>query len=240
MPKKKKEQHFRLRAVTAPDPLHDGLKSAASILQYSQESSAALLKAFEMTRSERGAQRGMTTDEEQDLLRAMLTIAAAGLDAMLKQVIRDTMPVLVQKDHGVSEELQKFVAREIRGEDVAVQSSSSVKFLARVLSAPKTQVQVIEEYINELTRGSLQSVDELSRTITALQVDRKDVGIDDKIFKTIFQIRNKIIHEMDIELSGTRRKRNLRKAPDMVKYADSLLSISESILGKVNEKLLGQ
>lgn len=62
------------------------------ILKYSHESADSFLEAFEVVRKERGASRGATTDEEQDLLRMMIVIAAAGLDSLLKQLIRDCLP----------------------------------------------------------------------------------------------------------------------------------------------------
>jgi hypothetical protein len=77
----------------------------------------------------------MTTDEEQDLLRAMLVMAAAGLDSMLKQLIRDCMPSLVKANPQVREGLEKFVARSIRGEADAPEPLAGARFLGRVLAA---------------------------------------------------------------------------------------------------------
>ncbi len=58
--------------------------------------------------------RGMTTDEEQDLLRAMLVSAASGLDAMTKQLIREALPIIIQIGKEALAELEKFVTRRLR------------------------------------------------------------------------------------------------------------------------------
>ncbi len=69
--------------------LSDGLL----IFQNAHSSSLALFQAFELARKERGRNRGITTNLEQDILRAMLVMAYAGLDAGLKQVIQDVLPL---------------------------------------------------------------------------------------------------------------------------------------------------
>jgi len=58
----------------------------------------------------------MTTDEEQDLLRAMLVMAAAGLDSMTKQLIRDALPQVVHRTGAAREGLEKFLARQLTGD----------------------------------------------------------------------------------------------------------------------------
>src|SRR5712691_1458226 len=73
----------QLRAIdsTCDSPL---CKSAGRILETAHDSAGALLKAFDLARTQRGRSAGMSTDQEQDLLRAMLVMAAAGLDGMVK------------------------------------------------------------------------------------------------------------------------------------------------------------
>ncbi len=76
------------------------------ILKHTHESSQALLRAYRLLRLVRGINtsgknelkiiRGMSTDEEHDLLRSMLVTAASGLDAMTKQLIRDTLMRLIE------------------------------------------------------------------------------------------------------------------------------------------------
>ena len=67
---------------------------------------------------------------------------------------------------------EKFIARSIRGDVDNPESTAGVKFLARILAAPSQQQQTAEEYIADLTGGSLQSAAELSRAISALGLAR--------------------------------------------------------------------
>ncbi len=180
----------------------------------------------------------MTTDEEQDILRAMLVMAAAGLDAVAKQLIRDSLPALVEADSSVREGLERFVSQQIRGDGDAPEVPAGRRFLARVLAAPSQQVQVIEEYIQELTGGSLQSVEELARTASALGIDpNRELATDFPALREVFRIRNSIVHELDMDLAGDRRKRILRRTNDMIKHANALLHLAESLRDAVDRKL---
>ena len=212
-------------------------QDAATILKYTHESAKSLLEAYGLMREERGGKRGMTTDAEQDVLRAMLVMAAAGLDGMAKQLIRDSLPLLVHRDQAVQDGLEKFISRQIRGEADSPEIATGTKFLARVLAAESQQRQVIEEYIRELTGGSLQSADELMRVAAAFGLKPQDVGIDAKQLKDVFDARNKIIHELDIDLDGDRRKRNLRQQTMMKGATDLLLDIGMKTISAVDRKL---
>jgi hypothetical protein len=229
------KRRHKLRQPTLREPKTEVCAKAAVILERTHDSSDALLKAFELAQQERGTPRGMTTDDEQDLLRAMLVMAAAGLDSMLKQLIRDTMPSLVRVSPSVREGLEKFVLRSLRGDAEGPDSLGGTKFLARILAAESQQGQVIEEYIRDLTGGSLQSATELARTAGALALTKVRIDVDR--FKEIFDLRNKIIHELDINLDGDRRKRHVRSRKSMMKHANALLEVGEQVLREVDERL---
>jgi hypothetical protein len=64
---------------------------ASLVLEYAWRACKALREQCDASRRERRATGGALTDAEQDLLRAMLVFAAAGLDSLLKQLIRDAL-----------------------------------------------------------------------------------------------------------------------------------------------------
>jgi len=134
-------------------------------------------------------------------------------------------------------ELEKFVSRKLRDEIDEMGISERISFLARVLAARSTQSQIIEGYINYLTKGSLQSSEELSRVAKAFGLSPKDVVIDHAKLRPIFEARNKIIHELDINLSVPRRKRNLRAQSTMKTYTETLIDVGENILRIIDNKL---
>lgn len=211
------------------------------ILEYSHESAQALLNAFQLSRHNRGATSGTSTDEEQDLLRAMLVMAASGLDSATKQLVGESLPRLVEIDVKVRSGLEEFVRRSIRGDVEESDSRTGTAFLARVLSVSNQQRQVVEEYIKDLTKGSLQSHSELARTASALGLSPKKLGITEKNLKLIFEVRNKVIHELDINFTTPNRNRNPRGREKMMDGTNRLLQVGRmfvcSVDGRLNTEL---
>jgi hypothetical protein len=212
-------------------------KKSYLILKYAHDSAKSFLEAFEVVRQERGATKGATTDEEQDLLRMMIVISASGLDSLLKQLIRDTLPLIVHTDETVRDGLLSFASRQLRGDPEDIGTAANHKFLARILIADSQQSQVIEEYIYSLTGSSLQSVSELMKAVNALGIDANVVDVDPNELKPIFDIRNKIIHELDIDFEAARRNRKSRRLNEMIGRANVLLRISEKVLWETFEKV---
>lgn len=209
------------------------LTDAFLIFQNARLSSISLYQAFELARAKRGKPGGMTTDLEQDILRAMLVMACAGLDSALKQVIRDALPLLVQTNPEAQAGLEKFVERQIRGEDIDI--GTNVKYLAKVLASSSPHRRVVESYIAELTGDSLQSANQLFKAVNVLGVDPKEVGADKATLRPIFEARNQIIHELDIDLDGERRKRNIRGMGLMIEWTDCILGMTKAIIEAVDK-----
>lgn len=227
----------RIRYLADPTSPVEVTSKARTILKYAHESADGFLKSFAAVRRDRGATKGTTTDEEQDLLRAILVFAAAGLDSTLKQLIRDTLPTLVRTDPNVKEGLETFVERQLRGDAASSEAASGRAFLAKILTAEAQLDELIEQYILSLTGSSLQSPSELAKAAQALGVTLGDVGIDQRRLRPMFNVRNKIIHELDINLDAPIRNRESRSRDNMVSDANALLEVGEKILVAVETKI---
>lgn len=220
-----------MKQITAQADLgltNQELSDALLIFQNALSSSLSLFQAFELVRRDRGRKRGMTTDKEQDILRAMLVMACAGLDAGLKQVIRDALPILLQTNPDAQFGLEKFVERQLRGEETDL--TTNTKYLAKMLASASPYKRVIESYIDVLTGDSLQSADQLFKAIKALGIEPKSLDLDKTALKPVFDARNQIIHELDIDLEGERRKRILRSMPEMTAWTDQILKLTAAII----------
>jgi hypothetical protein len=212
---------------------------ASKVLEQARNSVNGFLTAFDTVRQARNA-KGNPTDEEQDLLRAALVFSAAGLDSVLKELIKGAIRALAATDPEVKGELETFVQRQLRGESEEPDTIGGRKFLARVLVSARPQDRLIDEYVIELTGSSLQSPDQLVRASKALGLQPASVGVDPKELRTIFEARNKIIHELDVNLERTaaRRNQNSRRRPDLESWSSKLLEIAEQLVGGVNRKLV--
>jgi len=205
------------------------------ILKYGHDSAHALLEALRVVRQKRKARRGALTDEEQDLLRAMLVMAASGLDSMTKQLIRDALPVFCRKDPTVLTSFQTFVSRQLKRDADGHLSGETSGLLARLLTAESVQSASINEYVESLTGGSLQSTDALFRVVGALGIPH--TMIDEDRLKPIFDDRNDIIHGLDIDFEAPRRNRHSRTMGDMIRATNWLLLLAEEIYTNCENKL---
>ena len=127
--------------------------------------------------------------------------------------------------------------RQLRGESVDGEATSGRRFLARILTSENQLDQLIEDYLIHLTGSSLQSADELMKACQALGLPMSKVGMDKKKLRPIFDTRNKIIHELDINLDAPNRNRKSRSRKDMAASANALLEVGENILKAVDTKV---
>ena len=215
------------------------IQRAETILKYAERSTQNFFTSFDTVRKGRCAGQGATTDMEQDLLRAALVFAAAGLDSVLKELMRGLLPILCPQDEKIRSEFEKFIYRQLRGDEEEGESNLNCKLLAKVLAVEIPRDELIREYAEHLTSGSLQSTSELVIAIKVFGLDEKDLPVSIRELGNIFAIRNKIVHELDVKLSGQvgRRGRNGCQKPTMQDCCDKLLKLAKWVLHKVTEKI---
>lgn len=220
-----------------PAPTHQELRNAHLILVHAHDAAKALLKAFDDSRMKRRATGGNTTVEEQDLLRAMLVFAGAGLDASVKRLIQDALPMLARKNSAARDSLQSFAGRRLRDEArTASESAKGYTLLAAALASESPQAAVVGAYVEDLIGSSLQSVDRVFEALAALGL-QQSVQVDRGQLKGVFDDRNKIIHEMDIDLSLPNRRRTSRRRDRMISATKSLLGLGAQLLAAVDQGL---
>jgi hypothetical protein len=207
------------------------LLDAQTILVRTHESSFSFLDIFETQRKKRKAQ-GTPTDEEQDLLRAMLLFTAAGLDSMIKQLIEDALPSIIENDCEARQVLINFIEKKLIQDD-----RLNVQLITRALSERNPREALTNELIEDLTSRSLQSKDELLRAASFFAIQPALLSSDLKLLKEIFEARNQIVHEMDVDFSQGNRCRRSRKKTTMIRYTEELLCVSKNFFIEASKRL---
>jgi hypothetical protein len=116
-------------------------------------------------------QGGKESDEaQQDLLWAALLFAAAGVDSMVKQLIADALPAVIERSEGARAKLEDYVDRRLRRDD-----QSGTKLLAAALASTDARSVIVDALVRELRSTSLQSVEELSRAVAYFDIPTVDV-----------------------------------------------------------------
>jgi hypothetical protein len=220
----------------AGEPTSAHLAKAYSITIYAHTTARSLLDGFNSLGIERGS--GSPSIEQQDLLRAMLIFAGAGLDACAQQVVRDALPRLVENHADAREALVNFGARVLRKSGDTGGGTVDTKVLASIMVGDP-EANLIERLIDELTGSSMQSVEELKRVAAHLGVTSSTglMSAIDKV-KDPLDIRNRIAHDMDIKITeGKGRNRVSRKRASMVDGANLLLAAAEELIIAVDNEL---
>jgi hypothetical protein len=221
----------RLKKYYPSKPIHQEIQNAYIIICNAHKASSAFLKQFEDIRMYRKA-KGTATDAEQDLLRAMLTFACSGLDSMIKQLVRDALPIVVKKDQGAAAMFVQRTKRAIYKENIL---NTDLLLQAILTESPKDVL--IEDLVRELTSGSLQSIDELFRVASFFNIPSKELIQNPQDIKVIFAIRNQIVHEMDIDFKQRNRNRRPRGRESMIDYTNIIFQVSKGFLEKVDKML---
>jgi hypothetical protein len=220
---------------------HETSNRAQTYLQRSRESANEILQAVHFLREQRVIMENLSTagrpnEQEQDLLRAMLVAACAGVDAATKTLIRDALPELADRSHEVQSKLDEFAERYL-SEAGAVSPRSLARVLAHEVS-PRTAI--VEAMTFEMTGGSLQSADQLLSVCSSFGIQDKE--LTDRVLgiKDAFVARNEIVHEMDMSSGADRWTRRLRSMTPMISMANGVLAVGQEIINRVAEALGGE
>lgn len=205
---------------------------ASVIICNTYETASSFLDAFETIRKNRSA-RGGSTDEEQDLLRAMLIFSTSGLDSMFKQLIKDALPEVINKNEGALKKFESHLRRKL----ISKNNEFNVELLASALVQKNPRKALIMDLVQDLTSGSLQSAEELFRVASYFDISTKKLTDNAELIKKIFDIRNQITHEMDVDFNQARRNRRPRGRDDMISFTEEIFKLSNKILNEVKNKL---
>lgn len=211
---------------------------AELVLTHTKYSIKHFREAFDTIRKARSAS-GPPTAGEQDLIRASLTFAAAGLDSVLKELIKGSIRTLAEKDAGVQKGLEEYARRQLRNENDGGTAKDSTSFLAKILTSQSPYEQLIDNYTLYLTGNSLQSTEELFKASSALGVNINTLKTKESELKEAFEIRNKIIHELDVrfDVKHGQKQRNSRTKNQLNEKTDLVIKVADEFIKAVNKKL---
>lgn len=212
--------------IAAPPPVgHPATDDAHRVLVGAHSACDAFYEAFGTSTTP-----DAPTDHEQDLLRAMVVFASAGLDSMVKQLVADALPLLIVSDREAREQFRIYVERQLK-------TAESTRVLANALVADSCREQIILGLVAELRSGSLQSVDELARAASFFAIPAADVIPDINTLRTAFHARNEIAHEMDVDFSTAASIRRQRRLDELERHANTILRAASNMLRCVDERL---
>lgn len=188
-----------------------------------------------------GARGGPSTHAQQDLYRAMLIFGCAGLDVFVKRLVKTKLPKLIAADQMAENKFRDYVKSGLKRDEKSLLSA-----VALAMIDPNPREALLEEYIGSMTGNSLQSVEQLSKVAGAsgLNTDKLFTTDRRKLLKDAFDVRNDIIHEMDITVEEAASKttryrtRHVRPAQVMEGHTKNILRLAEDLLSAYKAKYL--
>jgi len=214
------------------EPQSDECRKGYLIFKAAFETACELLSLYDNPGGKARGQ-GAPSDAEQDVLRAMLVFAAAGLDSMVKQLIRDGLPAILKQSHDAKEKLVDHFSKRFNRDH-----NGAFEEVTRILICAKPREALVERLIDDLTSKSLQSADEVYRVCEYLGLSQKKIIVDKKDLRNAFDVRQKIVHELDVDFSRTpkqgQRNRVLRKRGEMVNAVACIFETAKTFLSQVD------
>lgn len=175
--------------------------------------------------------RGSLGESQVDLLRAAVVFSGAGIDATLKQLVRDGLPALLEISKEAEKAFAEYISRALTDSAGLVEGRSIAKYL--VSADPRSKL--IETYIFELTGDSLQSAEQVHRTASALGIADPAVHKEINSLQALFIARNQIVHELDLQPSSKKlsRGRRSRKISEVTGYCNTAFAVTQLIVNRV-------
>ena len=223
-------------------PSEVGVESALNrsqrYLASAYDSVASLIQeTYPALRGQRTGSRGRLTHAEQDIFRAAVVFAGAGVDTVFKEAMRGCIEIQIERSEGAREKCLDFVTRKI-GEGPGV----GARQMAELLIQSNPGAALRSAYIDQLTGSSLQSVTQVTNAMSALGLqDERSLYKDAKSLNDLFRARNEIAHELDMTpaSAGGRgaRTRRERSGTTYITMCHGGLDFAQRILNALERSL---
>jgi len=150
---------------------------------------------------------------------------------MIKQLVRDALPKVIDNNEGAAAQFRNFVEKKI-GQDPRF----SVEIIALSITSRTPREQTLNRFITVLTQESLQSKDQIFQIAAIFDIPSKDIYSKPDDLRDVFKTRNKIIHELDIDMSDGTRTRVARSKKELVKCVNVIFESASAFLGEVDRR----
>ncbi len=172
---------------------------------------------------------------KQNILRSIILFSCSGIDAIVKQLIIETLENVIERDEGAQEQLRKFVTRKLKKNNEV-----DYTLFASLLTARDSRKNLINLLKQELTFDSLQSSEQLYKVAGYFNIATDSI-VDNqkkKILSEAFATRNRIVHQMDVDFDNKQNVEIISHNEDDVEnYYDTIRSVARNYICEVDKIL---
>lgn len=176
-------------------------------------------------------------NQKQDLLRAIILFSCSGIDAIVKQLVNDTLDYVIEHDEGAFNQFKINTEKKLILKN---ENGINSKLFAELFTCGNPKQTLIDVLKKDLTSNSLQSADELLKVGSVFNIETANLanGKEDyEKLRRIFTIRNQITHEMDVDMSAANFKMRDRTYEDIKEHSEFIINFIEKFIELISEKL---
>jgi hypothetical protein len=167
----------------------------------------------------------------QEILRTMIVVASAGLEAALKGALRHTLDALASSDERGKDRFEKWVMGELFDDERRVREPA---YFASVLASPSPRDSLAWAYVRSRVSASLQSQEKLAEVVRDFAFEEASAKavqtrVRQKKVAEAFACRNEIVHEYDF-IYEPHLTRRARSALEIVSHVNTLFDVGTEIL----------
>lgn len=215
------------------------MRRAWKYLKATHESVSGLLDSFtevrEAARRAKGNAKGRLSRDEGDLLRAALVFTSSGLDACCHQLVRDSLPGLIERGGNAEVKFRLYLESELRG-------PKPPDGLLDAIAAADPRCKLIERYVDAKTKASFQGSGDLKERVRdVLGISNHRLPVKSlKALDGFFTSRNDIVHRLDYRDPVSRSvKRHARSPAHVTSECNAVLSLIANLIHATAEQLRG-
>ena len=169
-------------------------------------------------------------EQQQDLLRAIILFSCSAIDAIIKQLINDTLEEMIKKDEGAFNKFKNFVEKKIKNGSV----DNNSKLLSEIFISDNNPKEILINILKkELTANSLQSADELFKVASFFNIETTNI----EKMREIFNERNLIAHEMDINIGAGQLQKKKRTKKQVEEYSKNIFALAEQYINSIEKRI---
>jgi hypothetical protein len=167
-----------------------------------------------------------------DLLRAMLVFASSGLDSMVKQLALDVLPSIIRVNSGAKDALRGHIEKRLRrGEGI------DSKYLSAILTEQDSLTYLIDDLVESIRESSAQSKEQLLKIAAHFDIPANAVCPNPNEIQNVFDARNEISHEMDVDFGQPNRSRRPRPRDTMMTLTNRIFDVANRFLQQVDQRM---
>lgn len=168
---------------------------------------------------------------KQNILRAIILFSCSGIDAVVKQLIIDTLDKVIERDAGAQERLKLYATKRLKKDH-----EPNYSLLAELMIERDSRSVLVEMLKKELSYDSLQSAEQLFRVASYFNIPTERLlnKSNQEVLRTVFTTRNVIAHQMDVNLESDVIEYYEHEIQDVRCYVETIEMVSQQFIDEVS------